>query len=77
MFGCVTPNLSIRFLNTSKAEVIDSSILRSMIGFTCSLVIPSSISSSKFLLKKILGEARVFSPGSASKASKKDSKYVS
>ena len=47
---------------------MDSSIFLSITGYTSTLVIAALISSSKFLLKNISGDANKFSPGSASKA---------
>ena len=74
MLGCVTPNLSIRFLRTSKAETIDSSIFADNIGFTSSSLISKVISSLSVLLAKISGEAKFASASIASNATKKSSK---
>ena len=68
MFGCVTPNLSIRLRSTSKADVIDSSIFLLITFFTSSLDMVALISSSNPLLKKISGDASTLSPSRASKA---------
>ena len=47
---------------------MDSSIFLSITGNTSLLDIDALMSSSKFLLKNISGDANRFSPGSASKA---------
>ena len=76
MLGWVTPNLSILFLKTSKADVIDSSILVLKIGFTSSFDIWKFISSLRVLFANTSGDAR-FASSFSSKAMKKDSRYVS
>ena len=62
MLGWVTPNLSILFLSTSKAEVIDSSIFSLMMDFTSSSDISKLISSLKDLFANMSGDASLVSP---------------
>ena len=74
MFGWVTPNLSIRFLRTSKAEIIDSSIFDLMIDFISSSDVSNETSELNVLFPKISGDVNLVASESESKASKKDSK---
>ena len=74
MLGWVTPNLSIRFLKTSKADIIDSSIFNLMIDFISSSEVSKETSELKVLFPKISGEVNLVGSESESKASKKDSK---
>ena len=57
MFGDDTPKPSIRLRNTSKAETIDSSILRSKTVFTSSSDISNVMSSLKSLVANMSGDA--------------------
>ena len=77
MFGDVTPNLSIRLRNTSKAETIDSSIFVSIIPLTSLSDISNLMTSLNVRFAKISGEANLVSPLIASNAVKKDCKYES
>ena len=69
--GLVTPNLSIRLRNTSKAEEMDSSTFLLMIGCTWELLICGVICELRVLLPKMSAEANLAPV--ASKASKKRS----
>ena len=75
MLGCVTPNLSIRFLKTSNAETIDSSTLVLITFLASALEVLKSITSLKVLFAKISGEANLaFPPSALSNSAKNTSK---
>ena len=68
--------MSIRFLNTSNADTIDSSILDLNIDFISSSVVSKETSELNVLLPKISGDVSLVSSEFESKASKNDSRYV-
>ena len=74
MLGWVTPNLSIRFLKTSNAETIDSSIFDLKIDFISSSDVSNETSELKVLLPKISGDVNLVWLVLESNASKKDSR---
>ena len=76
ILGWVTPNLSIRFLKTSKAEIIDSSIFTLIIDFISSSEVSNETSELNVLFPKISGDVNLVGSEFDSNASKKDSKYV-
>ena len=78
MLGSLTPNLSIRLLNTSKAVFREPVTSASIIGNTSSSVSLKFIFSLKDLFPKILGSLNLIVPALvSSKASKNKSKNQS